>query len=185
MKQRFDSMPGCDIYAAFMMDHAVGALPPSLRVAGDLHVLLSQGGSDMFAAWSVIGGALLETVDCAPQDERPRRTWSEVSVNASDLALCDFDSLKWRGGLSGVSYAPSGVKGGRFIRLREGEAAPRHGHKCLEAMVVLEGRFEDGRNEYECGDLALADESVQHTPRAVGGDCVCYVGREKTGLWIL
>ena len=173
-----------DVYTAFMMDHANGVLPSALTLAADLHTALSETGASIAMDWDVIGGALLENFSAAGQALQRRKPVSK-SIPASDIIATDFTTLRWRRGLSGVSFAHAGVPGGRFMRLREGQAAPSHGHSCLEATVVLQGAFDDGLATYRRGDLAVADKEDHHTPRAVGGDCVCYVGRERSLFWIM
>ncbi len=179
-------MVSSDLYSAFMMDHAAGALPPALRLAGDLHERLSGEGAEVAADWAVVGGALLEGFcDAERRLAKPARAAAPAAVTASDILGADLDKVRWRKSLFGVAYAPAGLPGGRFVRLEDNQSAPAHGHGCLEAMVVLEGRFEDGRGRYELGDLALTDNGVQHAPRAVGGRCICYVGRAGSRFWIM
>lgn len=64
----------------------------------------------------------------------------------------------------------------RLLRVRPGRALPRHGHHGTELTLVLAGAFADERGRYGPGDLAEADEGVDHRPVAEGADdCVCLV----------
>ncbi|MEO0981761.1 MAG: cupin domain-containing protein [Pseudomonadota bacterium] len=154
-------------------------------MAGDLHAILSAEGADVASDWAVIGGALLERFDAAAGGVMRRRPDRASPITARQILETDFERLKWRRGLSGVGYCRTGAPGSRFMRLRDDEAAPRHNHNCLEATVVLTGSFEDGRGTYHRGDLVLASEGDEHKPRGVGGDCICFVARERGRLWIM
>ena len=62
----------------------------------------------------------------------------------------------------------------KLLKIKPGKAAPRHTHKGIEATLVLRGAFRDGNRLYERGQLALADQHIQHRPRAEGiEDCIC------------
>ena len=62
----------------------------------------------------------------------------------------------------------------KLLKIKSGKAAPRHTHKGIEATLVLRGAFRDGNRLYERGQLALADQHIQHRPRAEGDDdCIC------------
>ena len=62
----------------------------------------------------------------------------------------------------------------KLLKIKPGKAAPRHTHKGIEATLVLRGAFRDGNRLYERGQLALADQHIQHRPRAEGDeDCIC------------
>lgn len=62
----------------------------------------------------------------------------------------------------------------RLLKIKPGKSAPRHSHNGIEATLVLRGAFKDGDEIYQRGDLAIADEGVEHRPRAVGEEeCLC------------
>lgn len=62
----------------------------------------------------------------------------------------------------------------KLLKIKPGKSAPRHTHKGIEATLVLRGAFRDGNRLYERGQLALADQHIQHRPRAEAGeDCIC------------
>jgi putative transcriptional regulator len=73
----------------------------------------------------------------------------------------------------------------RLLRIGPGKALPRHGHHGTELTLVLQGAFADERSRYAPGDLAEADEHVDHRPVAEHAtDCVCLVatlGRLRFG----
>lgn len=175
-------------YDAFMLDHAAGNQSSAMALAGDLHVWLSADGLDTSAVWAAIGGALLERATdgdfSARMDSIEPRGTAPVSVKA--VMDMEYDTLKWRRGLSGVRYADAGVKNGQFMSLMPGQSAPAHSHSALEATIVLSGRFTDGHGEYKRGDIVIGAPGVRHKPAAVGDTrCVCYVAREPTPFWRL
>jgi putative transcriptional regulator len=60
------------------------------------------------------------------------------------------------------------------MRIRAGRAVPRHTHRGYELVCVLEGGFSDAAGHYGRGDVAVADDGVDHQPTAdADGDCIC------------
>jgi putative transcriptional regulator len=83
----------------------------------------------------------------------------------------------WSGPLPGIrSLAldlPGSVKA-EILRIEAGASTPRHTHGGREYTLCLLGGFSDGRGSYGPGDIATADDSVEHQPRA-DADGPCYV----------
>lgn len=95
----------------------------------------------------------------------------------ADMVGMNFDEIPWRFRLPGVhEYTVRGVEGEEvsLLRVRPGASIPRHTHEADELTVVFDGRLDDGDACYGVGDMAIADASVDHHPRA-GGDrtCIC------------
>jgi putative transcriptional regulator len=89
-----------------------------------------------------------------------------------------IEESKWRFAYPGVRQVnlPVGDSGEsvKLLKIKPGKAAPRHTHSGIEATLVLRGAFRDGNRLYERGELALADQHIQHRPRAEGDeDCIC------------
>lgn len=171
-----------------MLDHVAGNLSPPFALAGDVHLLLSPEGTDMASLWSMVGGTLLEDRGSLSQARLPaprrRKTYRRSSYCAEDVLRQAESGPKWKRGLSGVRYAPTGIAGARFLMLGPGESAPTHGHGDLEATVVIAGSYSDGCGTYQRGDLALADRGMRHKPMAVGDEtCVCLVANGPNSLW--
>jgi putative transcriptional regulator len=55
-----------------------------------------------------------------------------------------------------------------FLRCRPGSAIPAHTHKGREAVLVLQGAFHDRSSHYAVGDIAVADDTIDHRPVADG-----------------
>ena len=89
-----------------------------------------------------------------------------------------IEEQRWRFAYPGVRQLSLGIGDDdervKLLKIKPGKAAPRHTHKGIEATLVLRGAFRDGNRLYERGQLALADQHIQHRPRAEGDeDCIC------------
>jgi len=180
-----------DTYAAFMMDHAAGNYPESLALAGDLHMMLCPAAARAAFAWSIIGGALLESekakeVAGQPEPHRHYRKRQRTPAGACDLLDAAMQQLPWKRGISGIPYHPVGVPGGRLMKLSPGQGVPRHGHTGLEATVVIQGELRDEFGDYRKGDLMLGEPGMHHKPVAAGEEtCICYVAEPPRFAWRL
>ena len=167
-----------DAYHAFMLDHTTGALPEDLALAAELHILLSEHGSETVNVWNMAKDVLGVLAD------ESRMAEHECLPEALELARGNFETVPWKKGLSGVHYAKRGRGKGKLMRLDPGQSAPEHSHSALEATVVLEGQFEDGHGVYERGDLVLGRPGVRHRPAAHGDKmCICFVAQEPLPFW--
>ena len=96
-----------------------------------------------------------------------------------EAAGSDADGLAWQPVLSGVDQVLIGkaVPGGertRLMRIRAGRAVPRHTHRGSEMVCVIAGGFRDVLGHYGPGDVAVADDAVDHQPIADDDrDCIC------------
>jgi putative transcriptional regulator len=64
----------------------------------------------------------------------------------------------------------------RLLRIRAGAAMPRHGHRGLESVLVLDGGFTDEIGTYARGDVGVSDADIVHRPVAdTDGDCLCLI----------
>jgi putative transcriptional regulator len=89
-----------------------------------------------------------------------------------------IEDEKWRFAYPGVRQVKLAVGDSgetvKLLKIKPGKAAPRHTHSGIEATLVLRGAFRDGNRLYERGELALADQHIQHRPRAEGDEeCIC------------
>jgi putative transcriptional regulator len=90
----------------------------------------------------------------------------------------DLDELPWRRFGIGASQklidTGDGAATARLLRIPAGQPVPVHSHGGLELTLVLAGGFSDATGHYIRGDLQIADEALQHQPRAdAGEDCIC------------
>jgi len=180
-----------DTYAAFMMDHAAGNHPESLALAADLHMMLSPAAARAAFAWSIIGGALLESEESEavaeqPEPERRYRKSQRTGAGAGAILDAAGQDVAWKHSLIGVPYHPVGVPGGKLMKLSPGQSVPRHAHTAIEATVVIQGELRDEFGYYRKGDLMLGEPGMHHKPVAAGEDtCICYVAEPPRFAWRL
>ena len=96
----------------------------------------------------------------------------------SDYAASAKRPLAWRTVMKGLETIDLSSRHGRMrtrlMRIKPGVAMPRHTHKGLEMVCVLEGEYTDNRGHYAQGDISIADRRLDHRPMAsMDGDCLC------------
>lgn len=88
-----------------------------------------------------------------------------------------LEGLRWRRFQPGMSYADLPSCGGlgttRLFRMKGGAVVPQHTHGGIELTVVLEGGFSDEFGQFQPGDIAVGDESIDHRPVADPEGCLC------------
>jgi predicted ChrR family anti-sigma factor len=109
----------------------------------------------------------------------------DLALSRLPLALRSYaarhlvGAIQWRTILPGLKLCPIAQDGGAaasLLRCRAGRAIPAHTHEGIEAVLVLQGRFQDAGAEYARGDLAVADDSVDHRPVVTSAlDCIAYL----------
>ena len=91
-------------------------------------------------------------------------------------------ALKWRTILPGIKecrIARNARGEASFLRCRPGVALPAHTHEGLEAALVLQGGFSDATGHYALGEIAVADDTVDHRPVADrSAECVVFIVSE-------
>jgi len=64
--------------------------------------------------------------------------------------------------------------GVRLLAIEPGRRMPRHTHENQELTLVLQGSFSDSTGDYGTGDVAIADNTIDHQPKASkDGLCLC------------
>lgn len=62
-----------------------------------------------------------------------------------------------------------------LLRIDGGKAMPVHTHHGSEITLVLQGSFSDQNGTYGVGDIAYADDEINHKPVAEPGEtCICF-----------
>jgi putative transcriptional regulator len=192
-----------------LLAHAVGVLGQAHDLVVAAHLSLCPDCCARSEADTAIGGQLLDAFPPTPLApdaleralERMETLGSEGDGAAEDTKASNPAAGGFPPALSEMLHAAHprwlapGVRQAillrradgmlRLLRVRPGKALPRHGHHGTELTLVLEGAFADERGHYGPGDLAEADEGVDHRPVAEGTvDCVCLVatlGRLRFG----
>lgn len=86
--------------------------------------------------------------------------------------------VPWKRAMPGLAeYKLPDVDGCEIslLRIDGGRAMPVHTHHGSEITLVLQGAFSDDNGNYGVGDIAYADNEVNHRPVADEGDvCICF-----------
>lgn len=187
-----------EAYAAFMLDHAAGALSQGERLAADLHRALSVEGARTARIWEAVGGAILEQGGAAGFAHTAPPSLDEAILgDAGFQAPPHGDRLRtyadwvqhfittdpmdqpWRKTMFGPRTAPTGLPMTELLRMDPGERAPRHTHGRRDVSLVLCGSFADEYGVYKRGDIAFSHAGIPHQPRTAGDEpCVCLVAIE-------
>ncbi len=184
-----------------LAEYAAGALGPAGALLAATQCAMRDDARAVCRDYENIGAALLslgphEGLSVGALDRAMARIddTSEASTEAppliadADGALpgplaaalgCGLRDVRWRMVMPGMSehvIAAASEPGATasLIRLKAGRAIPSHGHTGREITLVLRGAFEDESGRYAAGDVAVADESVDHRPTVdPAEDCVC------------
>jgi len=182
---------------SLVAQYAAGDLGYGMSVLMASYITLSPAARDQYRALEQLNGVLLDEAEQSDVKEdaldaimarldEPEHEEQNVSVQENqdlpaalrELLDVSVEDADWRFAYPGVKQVklPIGDNGEtvKLLKIKPGKAAPRHTHKGIEATLVLRGAFRDGNRLYERGQLALADQHIQHRPRAEGiEDCIC------------
>ena len=182
---------------SLVAQYAAGDLGYGMSVLMASYITLSPAARDQYRALEQLNGVLLDEAEQSDVKEdalnaimarldEPEPEEQNVSVQENqdlpaalrELLDVSVEDADWRFAYPGVKQVklPFGDDGEtvKLLKIKPGKAAPRHTHKGIEATLVLRGAFRDGNRLYERGQLALADQHIQHRPRAEGiEDCIC------------
>jgi putative transcriptional regulator len=179
-----------------LASYVAGALPVPLHSLVSAHLELKNDNRGFVAGLEDLAGSEMEHQDVIGLHERdarlaaifeagdgvataPRRS-AEDNVLPSALAgLVPYtsDNIPWRTKMPGYKECSLGVVDGCEVNLlwiRPGRKMPDHTHEGSEITLVLDGAFSDANGRYARGDIALADEDVDHSPVAENDrPCIC------------
>ena len=177
------------------MAYAAGRLAEPVALAVATHVALNPKARGLVRGFEEIAGRFFEELEPEPLasdrleavmarlDEPvrhvpppPERGRNIPPVLARHLPRA-IENLDWKrmGPVAECTLLGhvSGYKT-KLFRLQAGRAVPQHTHDGNELTVVLRGAYSDGVGHYYEGDLAVADGSIDHRPKAdPGEDCLC------------
>lgn len=187
-----------------IVEYANGSLGAAESLLVATHASMCGVCRDRIADFEAIGAALLESGDEAPvetvtldalmarideigDDAIDERETPAKALDVETLTLVppplrpllgnSLSELKWRLAGRGIKKAELPDFGDHKIALldiRAGQKVPTHTHSGTEYTLVLRGSFSDGSANYQPGDIALADSSVDHAPVADAGEsCLC------------
>ncbi|CAA0100179.1 ChrR family anti-sigma-E factor [Zhongshania aliphaticivorans] len=120
-------------------------------------------------------GSLTTAEATSAQDAMP-------SLLRNILKESDFDELPWKKtiapGLKQI-VLDCGEGQARLLRIAAGQKMPVHSHRGSELTLILRGGYSDKLGQFNAGDVADLDGSVEHQPVADDDmDCICLAGMD-------
>ena len=102
-----------------------------------------------------------------------------VPPQIAELLGIDGNDIPWKSRLGGIREVRRKYVDGSsasLLWIRAGQQIPTHTHDGIELTLVLQGAFSDADGRFGRGDVAIADDDVDHCPTAEPGeDCICFV----------
>ena len=182
---------------SLLAEYAVGTLPRPLHALVGAHLDLAPHSgkfvSDLEAVvGSEVGGmspvpinardkmlagifAITTSSDAAPASTGDDPVFTPVMLDYVGMPSRD---VPWRTVLPGVKEYVISSKGGLEAKLywiKAGRKMPSHTHDGQEVTLVLSGAFSDMSGHYRRGDVAIADQDIDHKPVSdPDQDCICF-----------
>ena len=173
-----------------LIEYAAGSLNEAKSLLVATHLALCPSCRKAVQDGEVIGGTLLQASQYLIGASDPREPVQAVAVDVArpvadngtlprplrDYVGKPVAELEWTPLWRGLSEyrLPQFAGGVRLLTIPGGGRMPRHTHQADELTLVLQGAFADVTGHYARGDVALADRSIDHRPRADAGEhCIC------------
>ncbi|MBB3048292.1 putative transcriptional regulator [Litorivivens lipolytica] len=97
------------------------------------------------------------------------------------LQADSYEQLRWRKLAPGIEKLELPLSEGRsfMLRIAEGKSMPVHTHKSSELTLIMQGGYSDALGDFNVGDIADLDGSVEHQPVAFADEpCICLAGMD-------
>lgn len=180
-----------DLLAAY----GAGALEPALHALVASHLVLKPANRAFVRTMESAMASRIVSGDAAPVSRRDARLAAifdapeapMASASVADAVLpaplrrfmgCGLEDVSWKFVVPGVRecrLADVGRGTASLLRVKAGRRLPQHTHEGSEVTLVLTGAFADPHGRYGRGDIAIADGSVDHSPRVdESEDCICF-----------
>lgn len=183
-------MPNHHPDETLLIEYAAGSLNEAKSLLVATHLTLCPTCRKAVHDGEVVGGALLQaSAYVVPAGDPSAPSGMEFTSGPRDLTnegllpspLRDYvgkpiAELQWTPLWRGLSEypLPQFASGVRLLTIPGGGRMPRHTHQADELTLVLQGAFADVTGRYARGDVAAADPTIDHRPRAEGGEqCIC------------
>lgn len=182
---------------ALLAEYAAGSLPRPLHALIGAHLDLNPESERFVSDLEALGGAELERQ--APVNSPAHAAMLEAIFGLGDdsdarrddapedrvftpglrrLVGMSSDAIVWRTVLPGVKeyvISEDHEAEARLYWIKAGRKMPAHTHEGQEVTIVLKGGFSDATGHYRRGDVAIADQDVDHRPVADSDeDCICF-----------
>ncbi len=177
-----------DTIDALMARYVAGVLPLPARILVETHLAIKDGNRSLVSGMEALAGEALDLTPPIAVPARARRLDAIFRSEARDRVLAaageaeglfpavlrDFvgftvDTVPWRTKMPGFREHEIGEIDGCHVTLfwiRPGRKIPAHTHEGSELSLVLDGAFTDSNGRYARGDISVADDTVDHRPRA-------------------
>jgi len=190
---------GSDTIDQLIAHYVAGTLPAPMRALVGSHIEIKEKGRRLAGGFEALAGRELETMAPEALSDRDARLKAifESPTPAirlkprAEAATCDIfpkslvgftgytaKDVPWRTKLPGlreVRFPETDGFQATLYWIRAGRAMPHHTHGGSEVTLVLDGGFSDGIGHYLRGDVAAADETVEHRPVADDdAPCICF-----------
>ncbi|MGI9402320.1 MAG: ChrR family anti-sigma-E factor [Rhizobiaceae bacterium] len=181
-----------------LLSHYVaGSLPMPVNTMVEAHLEMRPDSRFIVRGMETVAADQMEEFDPAPLANRDKIFNSIIGSDAPEAlqlkpsgdrcpifpkSLQDFTGFRagevpWKTKLPGFKEFSLGEWDGceaELLWIRAGRAMPAHTHGGSELTLVLNGGFSDVEGHYIRGDIAAADESVDHRPIADPDEtCIC------------
>lgn len=180
--------------ALVLAGYATGTLPPALHALIGAHLEISPANRAFVQSLEESLGRKVVEARPAAISDRDARLDAIFSVPVAPVvrgeappaeprALRHFlgksvDDLAFRTVLPGVQECrlpATNEVSAMFYKIRPGRKMPQHSHEGFEVTLVLRGGFSDASGHFVRGDIAVADEHLDHVPVAdAGEECLCF-----------
>ncbi len=184
-----------------LFDYAAGSLSEPVALIVATHMALCPACRSEVARFEAMGGAMMAELPPysveglldglmarldEPEKVAAAATRDKSASSPGDMRVPQplrgylgkgLESLAWKS-MPGVREAEILAEREdfktRLLQISPAKAMPLHTHEGMEYTLVLTGGFTDGDRHYLRGDVAVADEEVNHQPVADPGEpCLC------------
>lgn len=181
---------------SLLAGYAAGTLSAPLHVLVAGHLALTPQSRAFVRDLETANGAALEAAPAAPVPDREAKLAAIFAESAPDPIRLDpprdgvlpspiaqflgmgLKDIRWRTLLPGVrEFKVEETERGEAVLywIKPGRKMPSHTHEGAEYTLVLKGGFSDVSGRYRRGDIAIADQEIDHRPHAhEDQDCICY-----------
>ena len=193
------SAKSADTLDALLAHYVSGSLPVPLQTMVAAHLDMRENSRELVGGLEAMAGDELammpsdgwrssdeffdRIVGSAPPREEPNRPADLPDCDIFPRSMirltgCAARDIRWRTKLPGFKEFDLGEIDGchsSLLWIRPGRAMPTHTHEGSELTLVLDGAFDDTDGHYGRGDIAAADETVEHRPIAAKDrPCICF-----------
>ena len=191
-------LPADPALDALLAAYAAGSLSAPLHVLVAGHLALTPRSRTFVRSLEDLGASALEAERPVPVSDRDAMLSAifaaaeppapgPAPVAAGDAVLPDpiarylgrgLDGIRWRTVLPGVKECKveKTARGEAVLYwIKPGRKMPNHTHEGSEYTLVLKGGFTEVGGHFRRGDIAIADQDVDHRPVAdLDEDCICF-----------